>query len=118
MPTTPIIVQLNLNPSSQKLGTSHGNYSFYDPLTGVNLNKSVQVSSDLSGFSAPQLHNIANAVFIGTLTCTSGASELPAPTASFLKYGLYMHPGASPTQALKGNGITGVAAADSLENNF
>ena len=109
-------VQLNLRISSKILGTINENYGFYDPTTGVNLNRGNRTSGDLSSFSALQLANISNAVKLGVLTCTQGASALPAPTATFSSYSLYASAGV--IGGGYGTGITGVAAADKYEKNF
>jgi len=110
-----LIVQINTAISNKRLGAIvNPNASYWDPLTGTNLNKGNPTSADLSSFSNIQLANIANAVADGTLTLVSGS--LPAATDTFSSYSLFASAGVAGGPGW--TGITGVAAADALENNF
>jgi hypothetical protein len=136
-----LTVTLNQRISSKILGTINQNYGFYDPLTGVNLNKGNPTSADLSGFSQAQLVNICNAVYMGTLSVSSGAaSALGVHTAAFSTYSLYatagdigqsvvyeydgittttLSKGGSANELIQpfGSGISGVAADSKYEDN-
>ncbi len=101
-------VSLNVRVQSPILGTMTENYGFYDPLTGVNLNKGNLVSGDLSGFSQAQLVNIANAVYMGTLSMSVGAaSALGTHSQSYSTYSLYVTAGdLNQTVVYEYDGIT------------
>ena len=129
-------VQLNTRISTAILGTSNSNFSYYDPVTGVNLNKGNPISGDLSNFAPAQLVNIANAIYYGTISVVpassaQAATAMPTHTATSALYNTYFYKGSAsgsfvpnssggevPSGVKLGQGITGVAAADLLENNF
>lgn len=106
------IVKINTNITARPYGYIQDiNASYWDPLTGVNLNYGNQSSSDISGFSNAQLINIANAVSHGVLILVSGS--LPAATEAFSTYSNFASGGLAGGAGW--TGISGVAAASQLQ---
>jgi hypothetical protein len=116
--------------SSRVAGTiNDAGLSFWDPVTGTNLNPSNPTSGDLTSFTNSQLTNIANAIKAGVVTVTTGAfpSGASALAHKYAMYATFASAGSAGTTFLNGSGgtgpwskygITGVAAADSQENNW
>jgi hypothetical protein len=103
-----LIVKLNTRIVSAELGCiQDDSANYWDPLTGVNLNRGNLTSGDLTSFSNAALVNIANAVKSGRLTLVSGS--LPAATDTFKAYSNFASAG-QPGGA-GWTGITGVSAA-------
>jgi N-methylhydantoinase B/oxoprolinase/acetone carboxylase alpha subunit len=103
-----LVVKLNTRILSPVLGVIQDDgASYWDAVTGVNLNRVNNISADLSGFSSGQLVNIANAVKSGRLTLVSGS--LPSATDTFKAYSNFASAGAPGGPGW--TGITGVSAA-------
>jgi hypothetical protein len=112
---TAMTVQINRTIVSATLGAIHEeNPSYWDPITRTNLNRGNPVSGDLGKFSPSQLQSIANAINRGTLSVVSGT--FPTTNETFALYNTIFDHGVAGGDS--DTGITSVAAASSLQNNF